>query len=368
MNIFSHGTRAALVTGLMLAALPAAAQITVTDLRGREVTITEPAQHVLLGFYYEDFLAVTGAGAVDRIAALSRGPWADWRPEQWAAYTAAFPSLAQLPDVGDTEASTFSVEAAIAVQPDLVLLAGWQYDSLGQSIQQFDAAGIPVVVLDYNAQTLEAHLASTRVLGAVMGQTERAEELAAFYEEMMADTRARVEAAGPIDTTVYVELAQKGPDEIGNTYGRGMWAGVIEQLGGHNIAAGQIENWGPLSPEYTLAAQPDVILLAGSEWRNRPAAVLLGWGADPSLANERMAAYLTRPGWETLPAAQEGQVYGIYHGGARTLSDFAYFRFVAKILHPEAFADVDPAAELTAYYARWMPVQPQGLFVTQLQQ
>ena len=363
MTLELRGAFAASVAVGLLSTLPALADITVTDLRGREVTIAEPAQHVLLGFYYEDFLAVTGQGAVDRIAALSRAPWADWRPGQWATYTAAFPQLDALPDVGDTESSTFSIEAAIAVQPDLVLLAGWQYDSLGESVQQFDAAGIPVVVLDYNAQTLEAHLASTRVLGAVMGQPERAEALAAFYEGMMADTMARVQAAGPTDTSIYVELAQKGPDEIGNTYGRGMWAGVVERLGGHNVAAGQIENWGPLNPEYLLAAQPDVILLAGSEWLNRPAAVLLGWGADAALANERMGAYLTRPGWDTLPAVRNGQVYGIYHGGSRTLSDFAYFRFVAKILYPAAFADVDPAAELAAFYADWLPVSVSGTFV-----
>jgi iron complex transport system substrate-binding protein len=359
--------RGALAAAFLLGAAPALADITVTDLRGRTVTLAEPGQRVMLGFYYEDFLAVTGPGAVDRIVGLSRGPWAEWRPGQWAAYTGAFPQLNALPDVGDTEASTFSVEAAIATQPDLVLLAGWQYDSLGESVQQFDAAGIPVVVLDYNAQTLEAHLASTRVLGAVMGQPERAEALAAQYEGMMADTMARVQAAGASATSVYVELAQRGPGEIGNTYGRGMWAGVIDRLGGQNVAAGQIENWGPLNPEYLLAAQPEVILLAGSEWLNRPAAVLLGWGADPALANQRMGAYLTRPGWDTLPAVQTGQVYGIYHGGTRTLSDFAYFRFIAKILHPEAFANVDPAAELAAFYDSWLPIPVSGTFVAHYQ-
>ena len=146
-----------------------------------------------------------------------------------------------------------------------------------------------------------------------------------------------------------------------------MWAGVIDLVGGDKIAKGQIENWGPLSPEYVLASQPDVILLAGSEWKNKPQAVILGFGATEAAAQPKMAAYATRPGWADLPAVKQREVYGIYHGGNRTLSDFVYVRTVAKALYPEAFADVDPAAELRAYYQAWLPVVPEGVFVTKLQ-
>lgn len=51
-------------------ALPAMAGITATGLRGRSVTLEAPAEHVLLGFNYEDFLAVAGPG---RTGALANG-------------------------------------------------------------------------------------------------------------------------------------------------------------------------------------------------------------------------------------------------------------------------------------------------------
>lgn len=340
------------------------AEITITDLRDRTLTLNAPAERVLLGFYYEDYLAVVGDGAVDKLVGLSRGPWADWRPKQWDAYTQVFPQLAELPDVGDTENSTMSIEAAIAADPDLVVLAGWQYDALGESAAQFDTADIPVLVLDFNAQTLEAHLASTRALGMAMGTEERAQTLATLYAEMTADTAARVEQSTEAPK-VYVELAQKGPDEVGNSYAGGMWGGVIDRLKGQNIANGQIENWGPLSPEYVLSQAPEVILLSGSEWLNRPASVPLGFGADKALANERIGAYLGRPGWSDLPAVENGKVYGIYHGGSRTLSDFAYFRFLGKAMHPATFADVDPQAELAKFYGDWLPITPEGTFMMQ---
>jgi iron complex transport system substrate-binding protein len=301
------------------------------------------------------------------VVAISRSPWADWWPKQWEAYQAVYPQIDTLPDVGDTETSTFSVEAAIAAQPDLALLAGWQFDALGEGVAQLEAAGIPVVVVDYNAQTLATHLASTRVIGTVMGNEDRAEALAALYEDKITDTVARVAAAGDTPKKVYVELAKKGPAEVGNTYGKGMWAGVIDLVGGTNIAKGQIENWGPLSPEFVLSERPDIILLAGSEWLSSPEAVRMGFDADTADVQIKMAAYATRAGWADLPAIQTDDVYGIYHGGARSLSDFVFARYLGKVLHPDAFADVDPQAELADYYAKWLPIPLNGIFVQKLQ-
>ncbi len=348
-------------------ALPAWAEITLTDLKGRTVTLADTPDRILLGFYYEDFIAITGPGGIDKVVAISRTPWAEWRPMQWEAYKAVYPQIDALPDVGDTESSTFSVEAAIAAKPDVAILAGWQFDALGEGIAQLEAAGIPVVVVDYNAQTLEAHLASTRVIGSLMGTEDRAEALARHYESMITDTIARVTAAGGAPKKVYVELARKGPAEVGNSYGKGMWAGVIDLVGGANIAKGRIENWGPLAPEFVLAEQPEVILLAGSEWMNAPEAVRIGFGADAAAAQQSMAAYLTRPGWAELPAAKSGEVHAIYHGGARSLSDFVFARYLGKVLHPEAFVDVNPQAELAAYYAKWLPIPLDGIFVQKLQ-
>lgn len=346
---------------------PAMAEITITDLDGRVVTLDDVPDRVALGFYFEDYLAVTGAQGADRIVALSRAPWAEWRPGQWQAYTARFLQLDTLPDFGNADDNSFSPEALIAARPDIAILSSWQTAAIGApAIRQIEAAGIKVVALDYNAQTLERHLISTRVLGAIMGQPERAEDLAALYQAKTEDTLARVAKAGPSNAKVYVELAQKGPGEVGNSYGSGMWAGVIALVGGHNIAEGQIENWGPLSPEYVLAQQPDVILLAGSEWLNKPEAVILGFGATDAAAQAKMAAYTTRPGWSDLPAVKNGQVYGIYHGGNRTLSDFVYARAIAKALYPAAFADVDPAAELAQFYQDWLPVAADGLFIDRL--
>ncbi|WP_455918331.1 ABC transporter substrate-binding protein [Ensifer canadensis] len=339
------------------------AEINVTDVKGRHVTLAAPAQRVVLNFYYEDFIAVVGPGAMDKVVALSLSTWKDWRPNQFAAYLDAIPSLAALPDVGDTENGTFSIEKVLSVKPDLVILSAWSFDALGEAVKQMETAGIPVVVLNYNAQTVEKHVQSTLVLGAVMGSRDRAQRLASQYEAAMQDIDRRIAKAKPTNKKVYVELAQKGPSEVGNSYGKGMWGSLIDRLGGTNIAKGQLENWGPLSPEYVLAQEPDIIFLAGSEWLDKPQAVTVGFGASEEIARDRMKAYIARPGWDGLPAVRNSALHAIYHGGARTLSDYVYAQYIAKQLYPDAFSDVDPAVEIKRYYDTWMPIKADGVFV-----
>ncbi len=339
---------------------------TVTDVLGRTVEVPDSPERILVGFHFEDLYAVGGPEVYDRAVAISRGAWEDWRPLQWAAYTAAEPRLLELIDVGEVEAGSFSLEAAVAARPDLAIFAAWQIDALGESVARLEAAGIPVVALDYNSQTLDRHLVSTQLLGEILGQEERAAQLAGEYRAAVEDTARRLADAEGAEPRVYVELGRKGPDEVDNSYGDTMWGRLVETAGGENIAQGQIAKWGALSPEFVLAQNPEVILLAGSGWAGRDQAVRMGPGVDPALTHQRMQAYLDRPGWQTLDAAKEGRIHAVYHGGARTLYDYAFLQYLAKALHPKAFSDVDPQANLDRFFETYMPVQFSGTYMTQL--
>lgn len=368
LAVAGRGLAAVVAALVVMVSVPAAhAQIRVVDVLGREVTLPRPAQRVMLGFYFEDYIAITGPTAIDRLAAVSLHYWKGYRPGQYAAYLAAVPKIADLVDVGDVDNGTMSVEKIVAARPDVAILSAGQYQYLGAAAATIEAAGVPIVVVDYNAQTVEKHVASTLAIGKVMGADERAERLAREYEAAVADTVARVASVTPpTRPKVYVELGQKGPAEYGNSYGRGMWAGVLSLAGAANIAEGQIGNWGPLHPEYVLSAAPEAIFVTGSEWLQAPDAVLMGFGIAPELTRERLRPYLDRPGWRNLPAVRDGNVYAIYHGGTRTLYDYVYLRYIAKALHPEAFADVDPQAELQRYYRANLPVTPDGTFMLRL--
>jgi ABC-type Fe3+-hydroxamate transport system substrate-binding protein len=349
-------------------ALPAwAGNITLTETMDRTVQIPENPQRILLGFYFEDFMAVAGPTAFDRVVAISKDTWAGWRTLQWNTYAAVIPRLEQLADVGEVDAGTFSLEAVVAAQPDVALLAAWQYRALGDVADRIEAAGIPIVVLDYNAQTVEKHVQSTQLLGRIMGAETRAKTLADEYAAAVGAVQERLatlpDGTGP---KVYVELARKGKDTIDNSYSGTQWGSVIDQLGAINIANGQISNWGKLSPEYVLAQNPQVILLAGSGWAGRDEAVIMGPGVDSALTKERMLAYTGRVGWDGLDAVKNGKVFGIYHGGNRTLYDYAFLQFLAKAMYPEHFADLEPQRALEQFFETYMPVNFEGTYMTKL--
>ena len=70
---FSKTVLAAVVAALSIGAAQAA-QKEVTDVQGRKVKIESPAKRVLLGFYFEDYMAVGTEKAFDKVVGISREP------------------------------------------------------------------------------------------------------------------------------------------------------------------------------------------------------------------------------------------------------------------------------------------------------
>jgi ABC-type Fe3+-hydroxamate transport system substrate-binding protein len=355
-----------LMAALAMLALPGAAlaqKRELTDVAGRKVALELPAKRVVIGMYIEDVVAIAGEEGLSRIAALSTGTMRDWTAGKWRAYAAALPALAALPDVGEVEAGTFSIEKVVATRPDAILLASWQAESLGPNLAKLEAAGIPVVVVDFNSQTIERHMASARLIGALLGTGKRAEALANAYRDAVLDVQARVAKAGGPRPRVYVELGNKGPAQYGNSYGKAMWGQLVEMAGGDNIARDKIGNWGPLTAEAVIAARPEHVFISGGDWPNNPVALRMGFGVEEQAARSKLAEFVARPGWVELPAVRQARVHAVSQSMIRSLHDYTQLQFIAKMLYPAAFADVDPQRNVERFYQAWLPVKPEGVFM-----
>ena len=343
-----------------------AAPLTITDALGRIITLKGPAERIVLGFNYEEFTAVAGPAGWDRVVGWGRTLWTGWRPSSYRRYLEHIPRLANLPDVGNTDDGSFSLEKILALRPDLVVMAEWSFSSLGDAVRRLEGLGIPVLVIDYNAEIPERHVASTLALGRVTANDERARALAELYTGKLADIQRRAAAAGK-HPKVYVELGQGGADVVGNTYWQGMWGRLIDMIGATNIAAGHIAKaWGPLSPEFVLAANPDAVFIAGSSWVNQPNAVLTGYDVDFATTRARLAPYARRQGWPELAAIRLGELHAIEHGLCRALFDYTATYYLAKQVFPDQFADIDPLGELRRYHEQFLPVAFDGSWMTRL--
>jgi iron complex transport system substrate-binding protein len=360
-----HWGAALLALASLVSGTAWAATIEVTDAIGRKVKVNAPVQRVIVNFNYEEFTAVAGKDAWAKVVGISRAPWEGWRPVIFKRYAAVIPNLQAMPDIGHSDDGTFSAEKVVALKPDLLFMAEWTFKTMQTAREQIEAAGIPIVVVDYNAQLLERHMASTRVMGKVMGTEARAEELAQLYERQYKDIMARVaKASGGAKKKIYVELGQAGPETVGNSYSGTMWGKIINLLGAENLADGKLPGpWGPLNAEAVIAADPDLIFMAGSSWVNKPKAVKTGYEATPEITRASLLPYVQRPGWANLRAVQSGHLHAIEHGLCRTLFDFVAMQYIGKQLYPEAFRDVDPDASFKAYHAKYLPVAYSGTWM-----
>lgn len=342
-----------------------AATTTVTDVLDRKITFDAPAKRVIVGFYPEDYMAIGTVKAYDHVVGMSKYIW-QARAASWEEYVKAVPSLNKIPEIGRVDTNTFSVEKVISLNPDLLMLADWQYKALESEVKRIEAAGIPVVVVDYNAQTVERHVQSTLLIGEITGQNERAKTIAQEYKKTVDTIESRLKQANLPKPTVYTEYGASGINEIGYTFGKNMWGAISTMAGGDNISAPYVEWWGKLNPEQILVSNPDIIVMTGYETGSTDTAMIMGEGVSEDLAKKRLQGFKQRNGWSTLTAVQNNRMYAAYHGACRTIIDAAMIEFYAKAMYPDLFKDLNPKQSYQAFYKKYLPITPQGTFMTQL--
>lgn len=361
--------RTLVASALLSLGISAQAEITtIKDVLGREVQVDVPVKNAVLGFYYPDYIAVTGVENFSHIKGISREFWEKFNPGSWALFSEKIPQLKEIADIGNVNTGTFSVEKTLALKPDVLILAEWQYQTLASELPRIEQAGVPIVVVNFNAQTVERHTQSAKIFGQLAKTEARAEKIANEYAEGIADIQARVQKANLPKPKIYIEFGNKGPSEYSFTFGKNMWGAIANTVGGENISAPFVENWGPINAEQLLTSKPEVIMISGTEMGHENNAEMMAMGINITEADaqKRLKGFLTRAGWEDLPAVKNHRVYGIYHTASRSLSDLAAAQFMAKALYPAQFADIDPQKTFMDFHQNYLPIMPTGTFFTLL--
>ncbi len=276
-----------------------AAAIVLTDGLNRTVTLESPAQRVVsLAPSNTEILFAVDAG----LQVVGRDEASDYPAEATV-----------LPTVGGW--SGFSQEAIAALQPDLVLAAEITPPEL---VAALESLGLRVYLLP-NPHTLEEMYVNLETVGRLTGHEAEAQTL---IEQLRARVAAVDEQVAAIAERprVYYELDATEPTKPW-TAGPGSFIDLlIARAGGFNVAANLSGEWAQISLEELLVLDPDIILLGDALYGETP---------------EKVAA---RPGWETLRAVRNGQVFSfddtlVSRPGPRLVDALeALFR----VLHPEA--------------------------------
>lgn len=328
--------------GVVLPSLPALAQgqaTTITDDVGRSVRLALPLRRVVVfNRYTTEFIRAIGA-----MPAVVGVDFDGSRfPDYWPGVTRDM--------LAGNGQSSVNYEAIVGMQADAVFMprnSDWQ--RAAQVLQPF---GIPVVVL--TGWDLLKHEWNVSLLGRLFERPEPAQRLNAFYRHWRDTLRQRLQGVEP--RRVYFE-------EVGDyrtaLKGSG-WHDMIEAGGGRNVfgdielpggrsARGNVQNF-EVDPEEVLARRPQAIVkLQPGQYLPHPrafSAELLG----------RLAA---RPGLQGAEAVRDGQVYHLSYYMASGCSKITGALQIAKWLHPQRMAGIDPEAVMGSWLQDFQGVPTQ---------
>ena len=228
-----------------------------------------------------------------------------------SGYTVRPPEARKKPRISSFLHARFDKIAAL--QPDLVLaFSDLQAEITGELIKR----GYPVFT--FNQRRVEEILQMIRVLGAIVGQPEKGNELAGQLQHGL--QRIRDEAARlPKRPRVYFE-------EWDDPLISGIcWVDeLIEVAGGEpvfpELRQGRLAKQRIVTSDQVIAAAPDIVI---GSWCGKP------------LRPEKIAA---RPGWDQVPAVTNGHLYEIKS---------------AYILQPGPAALTEGVAQLQHIVQRW---------------
>lgn len=341
--------------------------IEITDIAGRVVEVNYPVKNMILGESRQIYV----------IAPLEReDPFAriaGWKDDfyrfdnvNYEQYLAKFPEMADIPIFGDPKKGEFSVEQAILLDPDVVILnlgVRTAVEEVG-FIDQLAEVGIPVVFIDYRERPMENTIASTQIVGRMLGRETEAEEVVSFYKEKMNRVYDQVASLDPeIERpTVFIERAA-GISECCGTWGAESLGELIERAGGTNIAIDIIPGaTGTLNPEQVIVSDPDVYMLTGADWSiYKPDGLFASYGngADAIGIQAQLQGLADRTTHVSLSAVESGRFHGIWHQFYNSPYHFVALEVFAEWIHPDTF-DLDAEATFREFHERFLPVDYVG--------
>ncbi|WP_333683913.1 ABC transporter substrate-binding protein [Pontibaca methylaminivorans] len=332
------------------------------DIRGRSVTIHGPAERIAIDD--SRFLVALGLIHPDPVSLLAAWPQDVNRlgTDTYEQLLEISPELADLPRIASS-AGSFNMEALLAARPDLALLS-LESGITDAQIAQIEAAGIPVVQVDFFVQPLENLEKSLRLLGQLTGREAQAEEFLAFRTERMTAIADKVAALPEDDRpSVFLEAHAGITNDCCNSPGRGNVGDYISFVGGHNIGSDVIsQSFGKLNLEYVISREPDVYIATGGPHLEKSGGLVLGTGYDEATARESLRRVAARKGISGLSAVKSGRVHGFSHQLINSPLDVVAVETFAKWIHPEIFGDLDPGATLAEINQRFLSLPYEGVY------
>ena len=317
------------------------AEVTITDMIGREVTVTPGSYQrvVCIGAgalrmysYIGDVNLLCGVEDIDNTTLSERPMMFDSVARPYVlAYGDVFNTLPSC-GVGGPMAQTAEAEKILSCNPDIVIS---EFEDVEKEDALQEQLGVPVITLKAGSKGVfdEAFYGSMALLGQIFGEEEKAADLVAYVQAEAAEISARTAGIADADKpSVYV-------------CGLGNWGTTDHLMTAEKYVSFQVANIKnvltdtgvqgiqPIEEEkfVSIGADMDMIIMDAAAVKNiKPL-----YQEDPTM-------------FDTCKAWQDGEVYlEMAYNAYYTNYEIALINtwFIAKSVYPEAFADIDLAAK-----------------------
>lgn len=339
------------------------AKLVIEDVLGRKIELDKPMDKVIIqgsgsGGPFMTMMYLDKENFYKKIAAMDDGIKLH-RNDLYQRLVDKIPELDNIKRVSNFADNDFSLEELLSIDADGII-APVSYKAQLDTIE--DKIGIPILYVDYHNQDFDDHLKSTEIIAKATGLDKNLDKLNGFYKEKIDSMKERLKDVIN-KPKVYLEHGYEGEHAYGNSYGNEMmWGKIINDAGGYNLTGDVIgeKEATPVSEEFVLSQDPDMIFITGAEWIEKPESMKMGFGIRPEDVSKKLDKYKTRNGWKDLTAMKKKNVYVIGQNLARDMCDFYAYETLAKTFHPELFKDVDPEADMKEFYENFMPIEYQG--------
>ena len=358
---------------VLLGAAHAQEKITVTDLAGREVEVPKGAKKVILGegrmFYatvmldkdkpFEQLAAIGDDLREVRSRHLGQVSGALSRGQGRAADRCAAPA-------------DFSVEKALAARRRRAGVTLGFYDKIRESgiIDKLDKAGVPTVFVDFRERPTQNTVPSMLLLGRIFGKEAQAQAFVDFYMQQMRRVyNVTSQAEATSSPLVFAEQAA-GLDPLVccRTFGNFNFGEFVAEAGGLNLGLEVLlRRRREVNPEKIIVDDPAYLLVTGANWsQSNPGnkAVWLGYETEEKAQGTAPRPDRSGRAFPRLTAVKDGNVMAVYHQFYQSPYHFVAVQALAKWLHPEEFADLDPQATFQELHEKFLPITVSGVFWT----
>jgi len=342
--------RLSLVFATLFIAFSAHADRIITDQLGREVTLPDSVERVVVLQHQTLNLLVQLDAQKDIVGVLK-----SWKKQLGPDFSRFMPAINSLPMPGDL--TQVNIESLLALHPQVVFVANY---APAEMIQQIQSAGIPVVAISLRKDAVgqqdkmnptmkdeeqsynEGLKQGIRLIADVVDRKAQAEALIKYAFDAREKFNAPVR---DIPDAKKVRVYMANPDLM--TYGSGKYTGLMmKHAGALNVAAASVKGARQVSMEQVLQWNPEVIFVQDrypqvvTQIQNDPA-----WQGIDAVKNHRvwlMPEYAKAWGYPMPEALAIGELW------------------MAKKLYPDAYKNVDVDVQAQDYYQRFYRVNWQA--------